>query len=215
MSTGQTHERHMQQRGVLRREKLLTAARQLLGEQEVGKISFSNICERAEVPRPSAYHFFPDINAIYLALTESNNANIENLLTQPVEQQEVRSWQHLLELLVDRLVDHYETHPDLAKLVYSGKIPTEVRLSERTYDHKYAQITLDLFQQHFVLPPGRDWIKTFFIATEIVDTILSLSFLENQSLVPEMIKEAKRAAFAYLRLYVGDYPSRQQPSPAE
>ena len=56
---------------------------------------------------------------------------------------------------------------------------------------------------------------TFFIATELVDTILSLSFLEHQSLVPTMIKEAKRAAFAYLRLYVGDYPSRQQSSPAE
>ena len=202
----------MQQRGVRRREKLLKAARQLLGELEIEEISYSKICQRADVPRPSAYHFFPDINAIYLALAERNYANTKNLLAQSIEQ-EVQSWQHLIELLVDRLVNHYKTEPDLAKLIYNRKIPMEVRLSERTHDRKYAQISLDLFQQYFVLPPGRDWVKTFFIGTEIVDTILTLSFLEHQSLVPAMTEEAKRAAIAYLKLYVGEYPSRQQSSP--
>ena len=160
----------------------------------------------------SSYLFFSDINAVYITLAEKNYANIENLLAQPVEQ-EVRNWQRLLELLVDRLVDHYRADPDLAKLVYSNKIAMEVRLSERSYDYNYAQITLDLFQQYFILPPGRDWAKTFFVATEIVDTILTLSFLEHNCLVPEMTEEAKRAAIAYLKLYVGEYPSRQQPRP--
>lgn len=48
-----------------RRTQLLTIALEFLREKSPEEISFADICKEANIPRPSAYHFFPNVEAIF------------------------------------------------------------------------------------------------------------------------------------------------------
>lgn len=53
--------------GRTRRATPLVSALELLREKAPGEITLAMVCKRAEIPRPSAYHFFPYIEAIFLS----------------------------------------------------------------------------------------------------------------------------------------------------
>ena len=53
------------QQGRLRRQKLLAAAKELSATRPISEISLADVCENADIPRASAYHFFPNVEAIF------------------------------------------------------------------------------------------------------------------------------------------------------
>jgi AcrR family transcriptional regulator len=56
------------QQGRQRRLRLLNAAKDLLCERAADDISLADVCHRAGIPRASAYHFFPNIQSVFLGL---------------------------------------------------------------------------------------------------------------------------------------------------
>lgn len=56
------------QQGRIRRQKLLSAAKKLSETHTINTITLADVCEEADIPRASAYHFFPNVEAVFLAL---------------------------------------------------------------------------------------------------------------------------------------------------
>lgn len=51
--------------GRIRRQKLMMSAKKLSINKPIKDITLAEVCEEAGIPRASAYHFFPNIAAVF------------------------------------------------------------------------------------------------------------------------------------------------------
>ncbi len=192
-----------------RRARLLAAARELLRENPPEAVSFADVCQKAEIPRPSAYHFFPDIKAIFLGLRLLHAESVIEAGLQ-LQEETFATWPQYLFRLVDVGVKATTDEPAFPPLLYgSGPNFSETREIGRSTDARLARLALDGMDRRFVLPvwPERD--RVFAVGFAVIDSILRLSFRTEGAITEWMVAEAKRAALAYLRGYLPEFcPAR-------
>ena len=110
------------QQGRLRRQKLLAAAKELSATRPVSEISLADVCERADIPRASAYHFFPNVEAIFLALRFLNAIEIFNKL-EKVDAKQFSRWQAYITTVIESGVDIIQSDLTVARLIYETNTP--------------------------------------------------------------------------------------------
>ena len=191
-----------QARGRARRELLIQTTKDLLDEQPLDTISLAEVAARAGIPTGSAYHFFPSLNSLFEALAERFAEELDAAISAPYEIADDAVWVDIFYQAVDRGRAIYEASPAYRQLIISGKSPAEIKLSDRVNDELGARLLIDAINQHFVLPDIPRVAEIFFYAVEIIDTFFMLSMLRNNEITNEMIIEAKRARYAYLRVYL-------------
>lgn len=196
---------HTQQRGDTRREQLLSAAGELILRLPLRELTYAGICKRAGVPMGSAHHFYPDLDAIYVALLEKHRAAKDAALFKPIPARCRKSWQAVLSCVVDRAVRYHRANPVASKLAISGETPPNIKLWDRQADRARAALSIQVLDQLFVLPPvsRADMERAAFLATEIVDTVLMLSIIENGRLTAAYVRLAKAAAIGFLMMQLG------------
>ncbi|MFP3354368.1 TetR/AcrR family transcriptional regulator, partial [Pseudoalteromonas sp. SIMBA_153] len=86
-----------------RRQKLLAGAKKLSETHAINDITLAAVCEEAGIPRASAYHFFPNIEAIFLALLFLNAIEILEMV-ETVDIGNYDRWQGYLTALIDRCI---------------------------------------------------------------------------------------------------------------
>lgn len=192
----------MQARGKARREKLVSAAAELLDEQGFEEVSLADIAKRAQIPTASAYHFYPNANAVFAAVAQQFGESLEEALSAPYSGPSTDSWQAILREAIDRAVKIYRDKPAYRQLIISGKAPAEIKLSDRSHDEQVGQILIDAVSQHFVVPEFPRMQEIFFYATEIADLMFTLSMIKHDNITDEMVEEAKRSIVSYLRTYL-------------
>ena len=192
-----------QRRGDRRRERLLRAARELIARNPLSDVTYAAVCARAGVPASSAQHFYPDLEAIFRALLEAHRAEMDAALMRPLKARDTRSWQAIVECLVDRAARHHRAHPVGAKLAIGGETPPQIKRIDRDADRERAGFALRLAEDLFVVPRFADKERVAYIATELVDTAFTASMLENGRLTPTYVKLAKLAAIGFLSHYLG------------
>ena len=190
----------------------MSAASELLRERPLEDISLLDVSQRAGIPVGSAYHFYPNINAVFAALTLAFGEHLATVLAQPYVGAETATWQTVLETAIDRATRLYAERPDYRQLILGGKAPTELKLSDRAHDEALGQVLIDAINQHFVLPEWLRRAEIFFFAVEIADLFFMLSQIRHGEITDEMCTECKRAAISYLRTYLPEHlPRRTDP----
>lgn len=204
--------RFTSQAGRARRQQLLQAARHLLAERTPDQVTFADVCAHAGIPRPSAYHFFPSIEAIFVALRMLQAGAIAEAMASPIEQPQP-SWSESFRGLIERGAAVLANDPAGAKLIY-GILDgfSEARQLGPDIDARLAAAAFDVMEREFQIPQweGRD--RCFAIAFAIVDAILKLSYRREGAITRPMIEEAKRAAISYLRTYLPEVLPRREAS---
>ena len=194
-----------------RRARLLGAARELLRETSPENISFADVCQKAEIPRPSAYHFFPNIQAIFHGL---RLLHAETLMDRALELQDRQfdHWRNYLDALVDTARQVTLSDDAYPALIYGyGLDFVETREIGRDLDSRLAGLALQGMKQKFTLPDLPNLHEIFGIALAIIDSIFRQSFRRQGSISDEMAQEAKRAAAAYIQLYIPEFsPPRKR-----
>ncbi|HBS04085.1 MAG TPA: TetR/AcrR family transcriptional regulator [Leptospiraceae bacterium] len=188
-----------------RRARLLGAARELLRENSPESISFADVCQKADIPRPSAYHFFPNIQAIFHGL---RLLHAETLVEQALklQNQEFSSWRNYLDALVDTALQVTLSDEAYPALIYGyGLDFVETREIGRDLDSRLAGLALQGMKQKFTLPDLANLQEIFGIALAIIDSIFRQSFRRLGQISPDMVQEAKRAATAYIKLYIPEF----------
>jgi AcrR family transcriptional regulator len=193
-----------QRRGVRRRERLLRAARELIARLPLPDVTYAGVCARAGVPASSAHHFYPDLDAIFRALLEAHRAEMDAALMRPLRARDTRSWQAIVECLVDRAARYNRAHPVGAKLAIGGETPPQIKRIDRDADRRRAGFALRVAEDVFVVPRFADKERIAYVATELVDTVFTASMLESGRLTPAYVKLAKLAAIGFLSQYLGD-----------
>jgi AcrR family transcriptional regulator len=205
-----------QRRGDRRRERLLEAAGELVERHALCNVTYAAICARAGVPPSSAYHFYPDLDALFRALLETGRAGFDAALLRPLRAAERQTWQAVVECLVTRAAQYNRTHPVAARLAIGGETPPQLKRLDRDADRIRAGLALAVLEELFVVPRMRHKRQVAFVATEIVDTVFTTSMIEAGRLTPAYVTLAKQAVVGFLGAYFGASlprrPAKRQPT---
>jgi AcrR family transcriptional regulator len=204
-----------QRRGIWRREQLLRAAGELIIRVPLSEVTYAAICARAEIPPSSAYHFYPDLDAICRALLVTDQAGMDGALMRSLTAAQSRTWQSVVGCLVERAARYNRTHPVAAKLAIGGQTPPQLKRVDREADRVRSGLALRALDELFVLPRVPHMKRVAFLAIEIVDTVFTASMIERGRLTTGYVKLAKAAAIGFLTQFFGErMPRRPAPRAA-
>ncbi|MEX2963650.1 TetR/AcrR family transcriptional regulator [Microbulbifer sp. TYP-18] len=190
-------------------EKLLDNLEQLLQFREASEITLAGLSETAGVPTASVYHFFPSRSAALAALTQryfSAPPSAEQFI--PAGKTWLR-WQDLFSQFLDRLLSQFSHNIPMQKLKLGPTPCWATRELLVEYNRALANLLYRHMQEHFILPSSHSWRERFLMAITIVDSFWSLSFSRDHQITEQANQESKRAALAYLRLYLGETLTRR------
>ncbi|MBP2281223.1 AcrR family transcriptional regulator [Psychrobacter sp. PL15] len=190
------------QQGRVRRQKLLMGAKKLSETQSINDITLAAVCEEAGIPRASAYHFFPNIEAIFLALRFLNAIDILEVLTT-VETVNYDRWQAYLTALIERCVQIFRNDETKAKLVYGTNTPDfEGDSFGEDIDYQIVQLVYKRLSERYEMPVFEDIEDVLLVTYSIVNGIFTLSYRHHESITDSYLQEANTASIAYLRCYL-------------
>ncbi len=201
-----------QRRGDRRRERLLSAARELIARLPLAGVTYAGVCARAGVPASSAHHFYPDLDAVYRALLEAHRTEMDAALMRPLRARDTRSWQAVVGCFVDRAARYHRAHPVGAKLAIGGETPPQIKRIDRDADRGRAGFAMGVIEKCFVVPRFADKRRVAYVATELVDAVFTTAMLESGRLGPTYVRLAKLAVIGFLSPYLGDSLPLRQPA---
>ena len=205
----------MQARGVERREKLISAATELLNSgAAIEELSFRDIADKAGIPEGSAYHFYANKFDLFIAVAQDLSERFIKSHQQPIAAKSIKAWEDLAALLIERGADIYTRNPAAQKLLIGGRTPPEIKLQDRINDRAIGELMNARFEEFFELPQSFDGAEVFFHFIEITDLMFSLSVIEHGKITPNMLEEARRAGIGYLRMYLPPVLPRATPKQA-
>lgn len=190
------------QQGRSRRQKLLMGAKKLSETKAINDITLAAVCEEAGIPRASAYHFFPNIEAIFLALRFLNAIEILEVL-ETVEIVDYNRWQGYLTALIDCCVHIFHSDNTKAKLIYGTNTPDfEGDSFGEDIDHQIVQLVYKRLSDRYEVPSFEDLQEVLLVTYSIINGIFTLSFRQHGSITDKYLQEANTASIAYLRCYL-------------
>jgi len=185
-------------------ERLLDALEKLIVEREAGDITLANLSQSAGVPAASVYHFFPSVDASLTALAERHYAAFTEALTSYPQFSPRESWQNLVFQLCDQARAYYEVNEPALKVHFGPQTSRALRQLQIENNWRLADTLLQGIRREFELPPSQEWRERFLLAITINDAFWALSYSRFGRITEEIAAEGKRAAAAYLKLYLGE-----------
>ncbi|MDR8730115.1 TetR/AcrR family transcriptional regulator [Burkholderia pseudomultivorans] len=204
----QTQRRPLREKGVLRYNKLLDAAHELLMHKEIEEIGLYQVATQAEVPPASAYHFFPNQGAILLGLAERYHllfSDERRACMLPT----VETWQQWMTERFESSARLYNSNLPMCKLFLGSHTTRELVQSEAGFNEQLAAQFEAIFIRHFYMPFIRDMRGKFLVVLTLVDAVFSLSYTKHRHITPEFEKDAKAAAIGYLRTFLPEILERR------
>lgn len=192
----------VQSRGMLRRRKLIEAAKELIQEKLPQEISFKEIAERAGVPEGSAYHFYANKYDIFTAVASNLSALFVEAHAREIAPERIRLWTDLVDVFIERGAEVYRKNVIACELIIGSKTPNEIKLIDRQNDKYIASIMQKIFKKHFLIPKIANFNTILFYFIEVTDVLFGISYRDTQTITDEIIEEAKRLGKSYLSVYL-------------
>ncbi|WP_019673949.1 TetR/AcrR family transcriptional regulator [Psychrobacter lutiphocae] len=194
--------KYTSKQGRARRQKLLLSAKKLSETKDVGDISLADVCEDADIPRASAYHFFPNVESIFLALRFLNYIetyqNLEKIVVADYKQ-----WDGYIEKVLLQSADLFNKDSTKSKLMYGTNSPD---FDSGDYDEKVdinmVQMITEKIATYYDVSDYPELEVKLLIAYNLAHSIFALSYKQRGKITPAMQKEAVIACLAYLRSYL-------------
>ena len=196
--------RPQQERGQRRVEAILDAAAAIIGEEGIPGATMHAIARRSQTTIGSMYHFFPDRDAVLLALLERHAAAIGALAAQLTTLDwSLLSLEELVERFVDPLVDYAASHPDLLPVVH-----TVEAFSRETVRRAEPEGLLFQLAERIVAgrtPDASSGERTARAATvlAVVEGVVGRTARVATPSLAAMRRELKRVLVAYLGSFEG------------
>lgn len=190
------------QQGRIRRQKLLMGARTLCETRAVKDISLADVCEEAGIPRASAYHFFPNVEAIFLALRFLNAIEMLEALNS-VDSSDFNRWQAYLTALIEKGATILHEDNVKAKLVYETNTPDFEGDSFGTQiDDQIIELFYNELAARYVMPELKDIRDVLLVGYSIANGVFMMSYRLEGSITEHYLQESITATIAYLRCYL-------------
>lgn len=198
-----------QARGIAKFEQILDAANKLIDEQPEREISLYDVAAAAGVATGSVYHFFPNIEAIFIALVERYDKVFADIIldTKPPAGAD---WQEILVLHTERSRDYINQHRPALMLIIGPLRTWHSRQVDTIGDAAIAQAMAENYGKSLVLPNEPAPEVILHHAIRMLEGFWELSYQQHGYVTDSMSQETNRAMTAYLRLYWPEFlPQRQ------
>ncbi|MDX2238590.1 MAG: TetR/AcrR family transcriptional regulator [Hyphomonadaceae bacterium] len=178
-------------------DAILEATAALLVERGYEGVNTNAVAQRAEVKPPAVYRYFPNKFALYFALAEKLQGELDIVLDAALAQADGRPFAAVIDALIDGAAAFWERRPAFAALWYgqwaiTGAPAPALLFGERTIS-RFSAATARF--RH--LGPARERMA-LAAAMQIGIAIVNLAALSGPEDRPFMIGEAKRALLSYL-----------------
>ncbi|XDA97887.1 TetR/AcrR family transcriptional regulator [Sulfitobacter sp. LCG007] len=201
--------RPMRKRGVERYNLLLDSTESLLSRDVDEDISLAQIAEVAEVSLASVYYFFPNRNAVFVALARRFNEEIYQRSIRPLTDPEPKSWQELLEMKHIQAAAFQNSRPAALRLFLGAGVSVAVRNADFAGNARLARSRARMFEAYFDMQPMPDLARHLEVAAAAMDGIWSLSYGHHGSITDEYRREGTACAVTYLRRFLPEYLPRK------
>lgn len=210
------NRRGPQERGNIRRLRLLKATEELLSTSSLNAITYQEIAARAGLPMGSCYHFYKNkLELIAAFAAQQSERYRETVLKTPIFDGKPDTWLDISDAIIDRTSQYYHDHPAAGEVLIGASAPPDISIVKCEQEgslsnvlHEIASIIQDIFECYFILPDTPGVYQAFCYYAEIVDRLLSMGYLQNRRISDECAQEIKLAANSYLKNYL---PLRLKP----
>jgi AcrR family transcriptional regulator len=193
----------------VQRRRLMDAARSLLCTHRLTALTLSDVAAKAKVPKSSAYHYFDDIEDLYIQLLLVVHNEVQVALGAPLGGP-LSCWADVIARLMERGKERFAADPATQQLLIGPEASFDLRLQVLKSDVSLGRVFERQVDAHFELPDIAERAAIFFRAIEIAGLMFCLSFIDHGRITEEMTAEATRAAVAYLRLYIPEKLPRRR-----
>lgn len=188
-------------RGVVRFQNLLDATETLLTQRPDSDISLALVAEEADVPLPSIYHFFPNKDAILVALAQRYHAQLAEMARAPLDPPP-DCWQDIIRRRQRRGVSFLNEHPSALRLFMGAGVSAEVRTLDLQGNAALAALRAEEFRHWFDCAAIPDLEARIAVSIGIMDGVWAMSWSQHRRLTEDYLVESIRASVAYLRCYL-------------
>jgi AcrR family transcriptional regulator len=192
--------RPRQERGQRRVDAILDAAAAIVTEDGVPAATMHAIARRSGTTIGSMYHFFPDRDAILVALAERHGHAIREMAAGLA----TVDWSELsLEAAIDRYVetciDYVRQHPDLLRVAHVAQaIRPDIRDGDASPEEQLVAVTTAIVAARTPhVPPARRAARAATMLA-LVEGVVERSARRASPAPTVMYRELKRALVAYL-----------------
>ncbi|WP_132446611.1 TetR/AcrR family transcriptional regulator [Sulfitobacter indolifex] len=198
------------QRGIARFQKLLDATEVILTKTPDSDISLAVVAEAAGVPLPSIYHFFPNKDAILVALAQRYHQALSTLAQKPLDPPP-GSWQEIIRRRQIGGVAYLNRHPAALRLFMGAGVSAEVRTLDLQGNASLSAIRSAEFRRWFDFSAVPDLEHRVGLSIGIMDGIWAISWSQHRRITEDYLTESIRASTCYLRCFLPEILPAREP----
>jgi AcrR family transcriptional regulator len=186
-----------QKRGQQRVTQILDAAARLIAYDGYENVSTNAIAEEAHTSIGSLYQFFPNKDAVYLALAERYVVELNDLLAEVVTSaNESLSLPDQFDSLLDQLAVFYKDNPGFQPLFFGTYKTAVITSGEAVFSQMVAGMAAILAQHTAVPAPQRERQAAIIVYT--LKSTLPLIATDDETENQAALLEIKRMMRGYL-----------------
>tara|TARA_R110002020_G_scaffold169221_3_gene358281 strand:- start:749 stop:1432 length:684 start_codon:yes stop_codon:yes gene_type:complete len=201
--------RPTRKRGVERFNLVLDATETLLSGLGDEDISLAQIAQEAQVSLASVYYFFPNRNAVFVALAERFNQEIYRRSVTPLTDPEPQSWQELLDRKHASAASFQNSRPAALRLFLGAGVSVAVRNADFQGNARVAQSRARMLETYFDLPRMPELAHWIEISAAAMDGIWALSYGREGRITEEYRRQGTDCTITYLRRYLPEFLPRR------
>jgi AcrR family transcriptional regulator len=205
------YRRPSQARGEAKFEKMLDAAHTLIDEQGVDQFSLTDVATKAGVASSSAYHFFPNLEALFVALVERYDLVFSKIVGEGIDPAASSSWQDILDIQFENARRYINSNPPALILIIGPGRTWQSKQADTIGDSNIANSMVETLERFFILPEFPPPGQLIHFGIRILEGIWELSVQQHGNVTDEFSRETTRAVIAYMRLYWPEHLDRRKP----
>ncbi len=190
--------RPVQERGRVRFDAILTAARELLAESGVEGFTIDDVATRAGIPVGSVYQFFPNKFAIVAELDARDTEALIDDLTARADRLTLGDWQAETNELIDLVAAHWVDDPTRRAVWLAMRSTAATRSLAAEHSRALVTTLLPMIKQLTEGQSLEEQVTICEVVVEMAQSLLHFSVSDGEP-NPDTVRELKRMLRAYLR----------------
>lgn len=198
--TEKFHRRRPRQRRAQQTvDAVLDAVVRLLKREGFSAITTNRIAEVAGVSIGSVYQYFPDKQAIFVALHQRHIDQIDRMVETRLMEHAASSLDDLMRAMIEGMIDAHSADPELFELL-ATEVPHRADGTRDFAVRLHGAFRLALSSRAHELKKGRDLDKMVFVVTNMVESLSHAALFRRPSGLSLATAKAEvlRAVLAYL-----------------